>query len=112
MDAPTSQPPAESIPDPAVAEVVGLPPPIGDPVQVARSRARLWVRLAIAAVVLAVLFQAGRSYYGELHRLKAAPAWVILAMAALYVAGRFPPAEMLRAALASLGHREIGRAHV
>ena len=29
-------------------------------------------------------------------------------MSALYVAGRLPPAEMLRSALASLGHR-VGR---
>jgi len=107
MEAIPPQPTPEPAPDPAVAEAVGLPPVL-DYAAVKRSRARLWVRLAVAAVVLAVLVVAGRRYYGELDRLKSAPAWVIVAMAALYVVARFPPAELLRAALASLGHR-VGR---
>lgn len=110
MDAPLPpNTPAAATADPAVAEVVGLPrAPVLDYSTIARSRVKLWVRLAIAAVILAVLFNAGRSYYDELGRLRSAPLWVILAMSALYVAGRFPPAEVLRSALASLGHR-VGR---
>lgn len=109
MDAPLPpNTPAAATAAPAGAPV-GLPPaPVLDYGAVARSRAKLWVRLAIAAVILAVLFNAGRSYYDELGRLRSAPLWVVLAMSALYVAGRFPPAEVLRSALASLGHR-VGR---
>jgi uncharacterized membrane protein YbhN (UPF0104 family) len=108
MEAPPPQTtPDEPAPDPAVAEVVGLAPVHGYATP-ARSRVRLWVRLAVAAVVLAVLAVAGRRFYGELDRLKSAPLWVVLVMAALYVAARFPPVDLLRAALASLGHR-VGR---
>ena len=109
MEAPPPQttPPDEPAPDPAVAEVVGLPPVL-DYATPARARVRLWVRLTVAAVVLAVLVVAGRRFYGELDRLKSAPLWIILAMSALYVAARLPPADLLRAALASLGHR-VGR---
>ena len=103
-----SPPQTAPAPDPAVAEVVGLPPVLDYGAPAARSRVRLWVRLAVAAVVLAVLVAAGRRFYGELDRLRAAPAWVIAAMSALYVAARLPPADLLRAALASLGHR-VGR---
>lgn len=94
-------------PDPPVAKVVGLPPVVDYGV-VRRSRARLWGRIALAAVVLAVLVVAGRRYYGELHRLRSANPWVIAAIALLYVAARIPPADLMRAALRSLGHR-VGR---
>ncbi len=74
-----------------------------------RRRSRFWLRIVIAIVVLAALGVAGRRYYGELSLIKSASPGVIAAIAALYVVGRWPPAILMRAALAALGHR-IGRA--
>src|SRR5687767_10828172 len=80
---------------------VASPPP--------RARRRLLLRLALAVIILAALAVAGRRYYDELGRLKSASPWIVAAMAVLYVAGRWPAAEVMRASLRSLGHT-IGRA--
>lgn len=70
---------------------------------------KLAVRLAVAAVVLAGLAIAGRRYYGELDRLMSASPWMVATMALLYVAGRVPPAVLMRSGLRTLGHH-VGRA--
>ena len=72
-------------------------------------RRRKWaVRIALAAVVLAVLAIAGRRYYDELHRLRQVPPALILLIALLWLASRYPAADVMRVALRTLRHG-IGR---
>ena len=70
---------------------------------------RRWlVRLGVAVVVLAALGVAGRRYYSELHRLRQAPPGLVLFIAALWLASRYPAADVMRVGLRALGHT-IGR---
>ena len=89
-----------TVPNPAEADV---------PVVASKRRGRLLVRVVIALIILAAMAYAGRRYFGELDRLKSANPWIVVMMAALYVAARLPPAALLRRALRALGHH-IGRA--
>ena len=78
-------------------ESVGLP------------RRRHWLlRVVVAAVVLAALAYAGKRYYDELGRLRRAPPLLVVVIAALWLASRYPAADVMRVALRALGHR-IGR---
>ena len=70
---------------------------------------RAWViRLVIAGAVLGVLVVAGWKYYDELHRLRDAPPLLVGAIALLWLASRYPAADVMRVALRALGHR-LGR---
>jgi uncharacterized membrane protein YbhN (UPF0104 family) len=77
-------------------------------------RRRHWVlRLVIALLVLAALAFAGRRFYSErfyseLWRVRRAPPGLVLAVAALWLASRYPAADVMRVGLRALGHR-IGR---
>src|SRR5215207_7675184 len=72
------------------------------------SRRNWLVRAVIAGAVLGVLVVAGWKYYDELHRLRDAPPGLVGAIALLFLASRYPAADVMRVALRALGHR-IGR---
>ena len=99
LEAPPPQAPAPGLPIPAPAPPTDPPPP--------RRRALL-VRLTVAAVILAALLVAGRRFYDELYRLGDAPPLLVGAVAVLWLASRYPAAEIMRISLRALGHR-IGR---
>jgi uncharacterized membrane protein YbhN (UPF0104 family) len=72
-------------------------------------RRRTWViRVIIAVVVLAAMLVAGRRFYDELYRLRAAPPPLVAAITVLWLASRYPAADVMRVSLAALGHH-IGR---
>lgn len=87
----------------------GTPGPVaGEAVPPAPPR-RVWVvRLVVAAVILAALAVAGRRFYDELYRLRAAPPLLVLAIALLWLLSRYQAADVMRISLRALGHR-IGR---
>lgn len=62
----------------------------------------------VAGLVLGALLVAGRRFYGELHRLRDAPPLLVAAISLLWLASRYPAADVMRVALRALGHR-IGR---
>jgi uncharacterized membrane protein YbhN (UPF0104 family) len=66
------------------------------------------VRAVVAGVVLALLAVAGRRYYDELWRLRDAPPGLVGAIAVLWLASRYPAADVMRVGLRALGYR-IGR---
>jgi uncharacterized membrane protein YbhN (UPF0104 family) len=68
-----------------------------------RRRRRLF-RAALALGVLATLLYVGRRYTDELGRLAAVSPWAVLGVVALYLPARWLSAEVMRRALASLGH--------
>jgi uncharacterized membrane protein YbhN (UPF0104 family) len=71
---------------------------------------RLVLRIVIALVVVAALLLAGwrSGLYKELYRLRQAPPGLVALMAALWLASRYPAADVMRVALRALGHH-IGR---
>lgn len=95
MATPPVAPPPEAVP----VDADDTPPP----------RRRHWVlRAVLAGAVLGALLVAGRKYYDELHRLRDAPAGLVAFIALLYLASRYPAADVMRVSLRRLGHR-LGR---
>jgi len=96
---PTAAPPAPDAPgsDGALPGMAALP------------RRRKWLlRAVVAGAVLGALVVAGRRFYSELHRLRDVPASLIALIFLLWMASRYPAAEVMRISLRALGHR-IGR---
>ena len=89
-----SEPP---VPDVAPGADAGPPP-----------RRRWLVRTALAAVILLALAVAGRRFYDELYRLRAAPPLLVVAIALLWLLSRYLGADVMRVSLRALGHG-VGR---
>lgn len=82
--------------------------PVAAPRASSTTRRRGLIRAALAAFVLGALLIAGRRFYDGLYRLRDAPPLLLAAIALLWLASRYPAADVMRVSLRALGHR-IGR---